>query len=653
MIYNASYSVFGGGQFIAVLNAELSLLLRSTVWGTGKGTPDISPTAFLVDVCDKIYFAGWGSNLGGPLSTLNLPVSFDAYQEDTDGNDIYLMVLDGSLSTMIYSTYFGGSQSNEHVDGGTSRFDKKGIIYQSVCAGCGGNSDFPIEPLPGAVSETNNSPNCNNGVFKFDFNFPIVIADFEAPWVVCDTVINFQNLTLAGPAVTYIWDFGDGNMSNDINPTHTFAQNGIHAITLIAIDNNSCNIQDTIRKEIYILSNTSDSLQKIIKCPEEQIQVGLLPINNPAINYFWFPSINLSSPNISNPFCSTNTDTEYQLLISDGSCTDTLFQNVLVTELDLYAGPDTLYCNSPILLIPTYSDEVNTVLWSSNRNFQDTLSVSSDLIISSPGVFYIQVSDGNCIRIDSIEVYSDNIIDVLANSVCLGDSTLIEVKNLDLSSPIISYSWNTNNFDTVAFFDFPEANTWYVVEVINSDGCIIRDSVFVEVYEYPIVDSAWSSEYSVFIGEEITLNIMTSYDVNWLDFSNTNTTQSLFPVETNCYEFEVYNYFCIINDSLCVETQDVLCDSENIKIPTAFSPNNDNVNDTYFIDDRDGVVTSFKLEIFNRLGQKVFFTRDILQQWDGTFENNRLNPQIFDFYIDLECIGGKTLFKKGNITLIR
>ena len=41
-------------------------------------------------------------------------------------------------------------------------------------------------------------------------------------------------------------------------------------------------------------------------------------------------------------------------------------------------------------------------------------------------------------------------------------------------------------------------------------------------------------------------------------------------------------------------------------IPTAFSPNEDGVNDTYFIVDKDGVVTDFKLEIFNRLGQKVF-----------------------------------------------
>ena len=125
-------------------------------------------------MCDKIYIAGWGSNLGGPLSTLNLPIDTNAFQQTTDGNDFYLMVIDDAMSSMMYATYFGGSQSNEHVDGGTSRFDKKGIIYQSVCAGCGGNSDFPIEPNPGAVSLTNNSSNCNNGVFKFNFDFPMV-----------------------------------------------------------------------------------------------------------------------------------------------------------------------------------------------------------------------------------------------------------------------------------------------------------------------------------------------------------------------------------------------------------------------------------------------------------------------------------------------
>ena len=99
--------------------------------------------------------------------------------------------------------------------------------------------------------------------------------------------------------------------------------------------------------------------------------------------------------------------------------------------------------------------------------------------------------------------------------------------------------------------------------------------------------------------------------------------------------------------------KDVFCDDKNLKIPTAFSPNEDDINDGYFIEDGDGIIIDFKLEIFNRLGQKVFASSDSFKYWDGTFRGKKLSPQVFDFYLELECIGGKTLFHKGNITLIR
>ncbi|MEZ7929306.1 MAG: PKD domain-containing protein, partial [Flavobacteriales bacterium] len=274
LVQNATYFESGAGQFIAVFTKDLSSILRATVVGTGKGSPDISPTAFLVDVCDKIYFSGWGSNLGGPLSTLNLPVSSTAFQSTTDGNDFYLMVVDDALSSMVYATYFGGSQSNEHVDGGTSRFDKKGIIYQSVCAGCGGSSDFPIEPNPGAVSVTNNSPNCNNGVFKFNFDFPMVIADFNTSWVGCDTNVSFQNLSISNSPITYQWDFGDATTSSLENPTHNYAQAGNYSVTLIATSSGACNVSDTITKQVYILANASDTIPSIVKCKNDLIQIG-------------------------------------------------------------------------------------------------------------------------------------------------------------------------------------------------------------------------------------------------------------------------------------------------------------------------------------------------------------------------------------------
>ena len=657
LVQNASYFQADAGQFIAVLNKELTTVLRATVLGTGKGSPDISPTAFLVDVCDKIYLSGWGSATGGgPLSTLNLPVSTNAYQNTTDGNDFYLMVIDDALDSLVYATYFGGSQSAEHVDGGTSRFDKKGIIYQSVCAGCGGNSDFPIEPNPGAVSATNNS-NCNNGVFKFNFDFPTVIADFNAQWVGCDTAISFQNLSSSNSPVIYQWDFGDATTSTLENPTHNYNQTGAYSVTLTATSPGACNVSDTITKQIYILANNKDTIASVLKCKADQVQIGLLPVNDPTITYFWFPSTDLSSANVSNPFCNSSSSINYQLLISNGTCTDTLLQQIIVSDFLLDAGADTSYCYTPIKLQASYSGATN-VLWSTNVSFTDTLSLTDSLTVASIAMFYVKVSDGMCEQIDSVEVKMESInINLIGDlEICLGDSIFLKVNNLIPSFPIISYSWSPADVfyspDSASIFDYTDTSAWYSVEVVNVDGCRIKDSVFVNIYDNPILDSLWLDEDTIFRGETTYLNIETADNFTWIALSSTANRVAISPIKAECYVVEVYNiHNCSVRDSVCIEVLDVFCNEDSIIIPTAFSPNEDDINEFYFIDDVAGIITDFRLEIFNRLGQKVFSTTDINIKWAGTYRGEKLNPQVFDFYLELKCVDDKTLFKKGNITL--
>jgi gliding motility-associated-like protein len=724
LVNNATYSIAGGGQFVAVFDADLNTIIRSTVVGTGKGTPDISPTAFLVDVCDKIYLAGWGSNLGGPLSTLNLPVSVNAYQPTTDGNDIYLMVLDDALSTISYATYFGGSQSAEHVDGGTSRFDKKGIIYQSVCAGCGGNSDFPIEPNPGAVSTTNNSSNCNNGVFKFNFDFPMVIADFNAPWVGCDTSISFQNLSSSNTTVSYQWDFGDGTNTTNPNPTHIYSNSGTFEVSLIATAPGACNTSDTIVKQVYILSNSSDTILGVVKCPNEQIQIGLLPVNDPTITYLWSPTNNLSSLNVSNPFTDINTSQQYQLLISNGSCTDTLLQSIIVSNLQLDAGADTSFCSTPVTLQASYSGG-SSLLWSSTSNFTDTLSLTADLTVASIATFYVKLTDGYCEKIDSISVFPNNnlqlstavnstfcndsslisatfsadvsvvlwsstinftdtlglsdtayvfnsgtfyiqvtqgvcqqidsvivvsesiVIELLANDICEGDSVLIEVNNLNPSIPITTYTWEGFSDTTDFILGYPDTSAWYFVEVVNENLCVLNDSVFVNVYPYPVVDSIWISDSLIYSGLSVSVYIQT----------NTSTDSIvLYPTESSWYFFDVENqYGCFVKDSIWLNVITIICSDESIIIPTAFTPfTSIGKNDIYRIKEIDqGIIDEFLLEIFNRYGQKVFSTTSVNKGWDGTFKQEPLSPQVFDFYLKMKCYGGDVFFHKGNITLIR
>ncbi len=660
LVNNATYFDSGAGQFIAVFSKELDTISRATVVGTGNGTPDISPTAFLVDVCNKIYLSGWGSGTaGGPLSTLNLPVTSNAFQSTTDGNDFYLMVLDESLGSLIYATYFGGSQSAEHVDGGTSRFDKKGVIYQSVCAGCGGNSDFPIEPL-GAVSDSNNSSNCNNGVFKFNFDFPMVIADFSAAWVSCDTSVSFQNLSNSNLPVTYQWDFGDATTSNLEDPIHNYNQAGSYTVTLIASSPGACNVSDTIIRQVYILANKKDTLTSISKCEDDQIQIGLLPINDPTITYLWSPSTNLNNINAPNPFCSSPTNTNYQLLISNGSCTDTLLQEVIIKEFLLDAGEDTSYCNTPVLLTAQFSSDVTSVVWSSNSNFSDTISLSPSISVGHIAVFYVKVTDGFCEEVDSVEVKMENInFEITGNQgLCIGDSLYLAVDNLIPTVPLISYDWSPTPLfyinDSSSIIDYIDSSMWYSVIGINADGCIMKDSVFVNRYDNPVIDSLWLDRDTIFRGETTHLNIKTPNSFNWVDLNTVADRVALTPTNDQCYYVEVFNtYDCLISDSICIKVLDVFCNFSNIKVPTAFSPNQDFINDTYFIEDKTGIISEFRLEIFNRLGQKVFETTNKYEHWDGVFRGVKLNPQVFDFYLELGCVDNRSLFKKGNITLIQ
>ena len=297
LIQNAPYNVPAGGQFITKLSPTFDAVGLSSRFGSGDGNPDISPTAFLVDFCNKIYISGWGSGgggLGGSLSTTGLPVTADGYQTVTTGNDFYLAVFEIDMSSLFYATYFGGPTSFEHVDGGTSRFDRRGRVYQSVCAGCGGNSDFPIEPNPGAVSATNNSSNCNNGVFKFDFNFPIVVAGFQNPPVNClPSATPFTNTSYG--ATDYQWDFGDGATSQQPSPTHQYQGPGVYTVTLIASNDATCNLADTVSQRIVVLGNVAYQLADTAICPGQLVQIGIPPIPDPNVTFTWSPPLHIAA----------------------------------------------------------------------------------------------------------------------------------------------------------------------------------------------------------------------------------------------------------------------------------------------------------------------------------------------------------------------
>ncbi len=495
-IQNALYNMPNGGQFLTKLNSNLSTIVWSTTFGTGNGGPDISPTALLVDYCNNIYMSGWGgfsiNNFGG---TNGLPTTSNAFQSTTDGRDFYFIVINDVASQLVYASFFGGTTSGEHVDGGTSRFDKKGKIYQAVCAGCGGYDDFPT--TPGVWSNTNNSRNCNMGVIKLDFNLPSVVADFIAPNTVCaPATINFQNTSqVIGTGVNTIWhwDFGDGGTSILQSPNHTFSVSGIYNITLVVSDIGSCNFSDTIKKQIIVLSNTKDTLEEKSVCLGDFTQIGVPPSGNPAITYNWQPLTGLSNPLISNPIAQPNITTTYILKISDGVCVDTLVQKVNVNAISVNACSDFTICRGDTAnLTATFSGSANHFIWSNDINFTTILNSNTSIptyrpIANSSNKFYIRASKGDCYGIDSVQVtvsFSD-ITTTTPVHICYGDTAQISAINL-IPSQNISYVWSpvtsiVSGANTSNPFVNPLVNTNFTVVASNSLGCKDSANVFVFV----------------------------------------------------------------------------------------------------------------------------------------------------------------------------
>lgn len=286
------YSYTAGGLFILKMDEELDSVLMSTTLGSRPNDPNLSPTAFLVDNCFNIYFAGWGSDEGGHVgTTTGMPVTPDAIQGQTDGNDFYLGVLDKNAQNLIYATYFGGTQTNDHVDGGTSRFDKRGVVYHSVCGSCppSGNafiSDIPT--TPGAAFPTNLSPRCSNASFKLDFQITYAVeSDFTAaPVAGCGPLtVNFTNKSYQG--TRFDWVFGDGTTDTGYDAVHTYTQPGKYTAYLRVTDSLSCNTTDSVTVEIeVIISTPADFSYSIEPCGREvtfTMQDGL----NAPLGYSW------------------------------------------------------------------------------------------------------------------------------------------------------------------------------------------------------------------------------------------------------------------------------------------------------------------------------------------------------------------------------
>ncbi|MCX8020663.1 MAG: PKD domain-containing protein, partial [Chitinophagaceae bacterium] len=136
----------------------------------------------------------------------------------------------------------------------------------------------------------NTYANCTDSAFSTITIHPNPVASFQAaPTSRCEPplTVNFQNNSTG--AVSWLWDFGDGNISTLPNPTHTYTAYGSFTVKLVVTSLNGCK-DSVIFNNLIQIRRTSISIPGIPVNGCIPYTINLSPSINsldPIASYFW------------------------------------------------------------------------------------------------------------------------------------------------------------------------------------------------------------------------------------------------------------------------------------------------------------------------------------------------------------------------------
>jgi gliding motility-associated-like protein len=254
--------------------------------------------------------------------------------------------------------------------------------------------------------------------------------------------------------------------------------------------------------------------------------------------------------------------------------------------------------------------------------------LSKDVIVTEPAKF--------------LQAFMDTTIDV----TCFGGNDgIIQVEVSGGTSPY-DYSWSDGQ-NTPAAVQLVAGQ--YFVTVTDANNCSAIDTISIaqptEIeIEYLTEEASCVDSYDGTIKITVTGGVG-PYTYAW-NTTNIETGTEVTGLHTGDYVVSV------TDDNQCVKEQDIYVSGsleECLEIPSAFTPNGDGVNDTWFIKGID-LYPEANVEIFNRWGEKLFSTKGYANDWDGTYNGN---PLPHASYVYILTFSDRIAPKTGTVTIIR
>ncbi|MEJ7740606.1 MAG: gliding motility-associated C-terminal domain-containing protein [Chitinophagaceae bacterium] len=618
-----------------------------------------------------------GVNLGNPGNMLHHPrdltimkscdqvIGF-AVNGNSSYNNIVQLNFNNQLSSTPVITSFGNVGNLSFPHSISKLFRINNDLYSFVTnvannsltrlrfAGCS-NASISSSSLQYPPAIVYNTPGTYNINLSVDEGLPtqssvcrnvVVVAAKGAP-LQSKTACKGDTLLIQSPASSpyFLWNTGTTASSIKVTSSGTY---------WVEYDVFNCPARDSFLVEFKDLPTIQARTDTSV-CRGDSVRLFLT--GQPAYRYRWTPSTGISNINIASPVAAPASTTSYIVTATDAlGCTTTDTATIFVNALPVVTkSSDMTKCSNDSVQL-TAGGGIQYE-WSPSYGLAVTNIANPFTTTDKTIKYYVTVTGNNgCNAIDSVLVQikakSDFAISPANSSLCKGDSTRLTASGGD------TYRWiggSTGNSRSPFVIVSPSSTTVYTVEITET-GCNISDTVSstIRVNQPPSISLSKSNDIDCSLGRAL-LSASGAASYKWSPANGLSNVLIPNPVatpgQTTTYHVLATSAFgCMTNDSITVKV-DYSSKNSAFLVANGFTPNDDGINDCFSVKNW-GTFISFEMSVYNRWGQKVFFTKDPGNCWNGTYKGIKQQSATFVYQIKAVTECG-SVYRNGTVVLMR
>jgi gliding motility-associated-like protein len=202
------------------------------------------------------------------------------------------------------------------------------------------------------------------------------------------------------------------------------------------------------------------------------------------------------------------------------------------------------------------------------------------------------------------------------------------------------------------------------LEIIDIHGCHFDDTLQNAINVYPTPAASFEPESSINFLPNTTFNFnnyslgggISQWVINQADTLYSTDASYTFPSETvgfyDIWLYESNEFGCMDSSERYVEVQNEM----DIYIPNSFTPNNDAINDVWYIQGKGFSKLDYKLDVVDRWGESVFHSTDPEEVWTGgTHDGTYFVPDgIYHYRLEIrDTQHDVTYLREGHVLIVR